>query len=84
MAPCGVQNVDLAHLKILVTGSAGHLGEALKRGLLDRAHEAVGMERSCRVRDPFGHQWRLGHAIGKIEVAEMRRRCDAMRANVGG
>jgi hypothetical protein len=66
-------------LKILVTGSAGHLGEALKRGL-----EAVGMERSCRVRDPFGHQWRLGHAIGKIEVAEMRRRCDAMRANVGG
>jgi PhnB protein len=27
-------------------------------------------ERQCRVRDPFGHEWLLGHAIGKAAVTE--------------
>jgi PhnB protein len=31
-------------------------------------------ERSCRVRDPFGHQWLLGHEIEKVEPEEMQRR----------
>jgi nucleoside-diphosphate-sugar epimerase len=31
-------------MKILVTGSAGHLGEALVRGLRDQAHEVVGLD----------------------------------------
>jgi len=31
-------------MKILVTGSAGHLGEALMRGLRETAHEAVGID----------------------------------------
>ena len=25
-------------------------------------------ERQCRVRDPFGHEWLLGHEIGKAAV----------------
>ena len=37
-------------------------------------------ERSCRVRDPFGHTWLLGHEIEKVSAEEMQRRYDAMFA----
>jgi len=40
-------------------------------------------ERSCRVRDPFGHRWLLGHEIEKVEVAEMQRRYDVLMASGG-
>ncbi len=35
-------------------------------------------ERSCRVLDPFGHQWLLGHEIEKVAPEEMQRRYTAM------
>ncbi|MES2992227.1 MAG: VOC family protein [Pseudomonadota bacterium] len=35
-------------------------------------------ERSCRLRDPFGHFWLLGHSIEKVDPAEMQRRYTAM------
>ena len=35
-------------------------------------------ERSCRIRDPFGHAWLLGHSIEKVEPEEMQRRYTAM------
>jgi len=35
-------------------------------------------ERSCKVRDPFGHEWMFGHSIEKVSVEEMQRRYDAM------
>ena len=35
-------------------------------------------ERSCRLRDPFGHSWLIGHEIEKVEPEEMQRRYDAM------
>jgi uncharacterized glyoxalase superfamily protein PhnB len=35
-------------------------------------------ERSCRLRDPFGHTWLLGHSIEKLEPDEMQRRYTAM------
>jgi len=35
-------------------------------------------ERSCKLRDPFGHEWMLGHEIEKVSHAEMQRRFDAM------
>jgi len=31
-------------------------------------------ERSCKVRDPFGHTWLLGHTIEQVDPAEMQRR----------
>jgi uncharacterized glyoxalase superfamily protein PhnB len=37
-------------------------------------------ERSCRVLDPFGHQWLLGHEIESVSPQEMQRRYDAMFA----
>lgn len=35
-------------------------------------------ERSGMFRDPFGHDWSVGHAIEDVEPAEMQRRWDAM------
>jgi uncharacterized glyoxalase superfamily protein PhnB len=31
-------------------------------------------ERQCRLRDPFGHEWLLGHEIEKVSPEEMQRR----------
>jgi uncharacterized glyoxalase superfamily protein PhnB len=35
-------------------------------------------ERSCRIRDPFGHHWLLGHSIEEISHEEMQRRYTAL------
>jgi uncharacterized glyoxalase superfamily protein PhnB len=35
-------------------------------------------ERSGTVRDPFGHEWNIGHEIEKVAPEEMQRRYDAM------
>ena len=35
-------------------------------------------ERSGTVRDPFGHEWAIGHEIEKVTPEEMQRRYDAM------
>jgi len=35
-------------------------------------------ERSCTIRDPFGHEWMLGHEIETVEPEEMQRRYNAM------
>lgn len=37
-------------------------------------------ERSCRLRDPYGHTWLLGHSIERVEPEEMQRRYTAMMA----
>jgi PhnB protein len=37
-------------------------------------------ERSGAVRDPFGHEWLVGHEIEKVTPAEMQRRYDALFA----
>jgi len=35
-------------------------------------------ERSCRIRDPFGHVWLIGHSIEDVEPEEMQRRYTAL------
>ncbi len=35
-------------------------------------------ERTGTVRDPFGHDWIIGHAIEQVDPAEMQSRYDAM------
>ena len=35
-------------------------------------------ERGGRVRDPFGHEWLLGHSIEEVSPEEMQRRYTAM------
>jgi uncharacterized glyoxalase superfamily protein PhnB len=31
-------------------------------------------ERQCRLRDPFGHEWLLGHSIDEVSPEEIQRR----------
>jgi PhnB protein len=45
------------------------------------ASDAFYGERSGTVRDPFGHEWMLGHNIEDVTPAEMQRRYDALMAN---
>jgi len=35
-------------------------------------------ERSCRLRDPFGHMWLIGHSIEDVTPEEMQRRYTAL------
>ncbi|NNE70424.1 MAG: VOC family protein [Rhodothermales bacterium] len=35
-------------------------------------------ERSGRIRDPFGHEWIIGHSIEEVSPEEMQRRYDAL------
>jgi PhnB protein len=42
--------------------------------LVRPATDAFYGERSGTVRDPFGHEWLLGHSIEEVEPEEMQRR----------
>ena len=42
------------------------------------ATDAFYGERSGTVRDPFGHEWMIGHSIEEVTPAEMQRRYDAL------
>ena len=53
-------------MKILVTGSAGHLGEALMRTLEDSDHEAVGLDIQI---SPFTHR------VGSITERSFVKQC---------
>ena len=35
-------------------------------------------ERGGTLRDPFGHEWLIGHSIEEVTPEEMQRRYDAM------
>jgi uncharacterized glyoxalase superfamily protein PhnB len=48
-------------------------GATLLNGPRDEAHG----ERQCRVRDPFGHEWLLGHSIESVTPEEIKRRFEA-------
>ena len=37
-------------------------------------------ERGGTVRDPFGHEWLIGHSIEEVSPEEMQRRYDALMA----
>ena len=71
------------------TGSAIHLHVDDVDSLMTRAVEAGATvvmepkdqfygERTARLRDPFGHEWLLGHQIEEVPREEMQRRFDAM------
>lgn len=51
--------------------------------LLRPAQDQFYGERSGTLRDPFGHEWIVGHEIEKLAPAEMQRRYDAMMKGAG-
>jgi PhnB protein len=46
--------------------------------VLRPATDAFYGERGGTVRDPFGHEWLLGHQIEEVSTQEMQRRYDAL------
>lgn len=46
--------------------------------LLRGPSDAFYGERSGTVRDPYGHEWMIGHEIEKVEPEEMQRRYTAL------
>lgn len=46
--------------------------------VIREAADAFYGERSGTIRDPFGHNWIIGHSIEEVEPEEMQRRYDAM------
>ncbi|HZT56590.1 MAG TPA: NAD(P)-dependent oxidoreductase, partial [Burkholderiaceae bacterium] len=60
-------------MKILVTGSAGHLGEAMMRGLRGTPHEAHGID---LLASPFTTQ--VGSIADRAFVARAMRGVDAV------
>lgn len=53
---------------------AAHAGGEVVRPATDQFHG----ERSGTVRDPFGHEWLIGHELEKVTPEEMQRRYTAM------
>jgi PhnB protein len=51
--------------------------------LVRPASDAFYGERSGTVRDPFGHEWLLGHSIEDVTPEEMQRRYTEMMENDG-
>jgi uncharacterized glyoxalase superfamily protein PhnB len=49
-------------------------GATLVRGPKDEFYG----ERSGRIRDPFGHEWLIGHSIEELSAEEMQRRYEAL------
>jgi uncharacterized glyoxalase superfamily protein PhnB len=71
------------------TGCAIHLHVSDVDSLTKRAEKAGATvlmapqdqfygERTARLKDPFGHEWLLGHEIEKVSHQEMQRRFAAM------
>ncbi|MBX3126259.1 MAG: VOC family protein [Polyangiaceae bacterium] len=56
------------------------LAKAVAEGatLLRPASDAFYGERSGTVRDPFGHEWMIGHELEQVSPEEMQRRYDEL------
>lgn len=53
---------------------AAKAGAEIVRPASDQFHG----ERSGTIRDPFGHEWLIGHSIEEVSPEEMQRRYTAM------
>jgi PhnB protein len=71
------------HLHVDDADEMGRRAVAAGATLVMEASDQFYGERSCKVRDPFGHTWLLGHSIEKVSPEEMQRRYTALM-NSGG
>lgn len=68
-----------ASIHLHVDDADALIARALEAGatLVRPASDAFYGERSGTVRDPFGHEWNLGHSIEEVTPEEMQRRYTA-------
>ena len=69
-------------MRILVTGSSGHLGEALMRTLRESEHEPVGLD---FLASPFTDRVLAAGTttIRAVHIEELRKRINVLRAGAG-
>ncbi|MBC7957545.1 MAG: VOC family protein, partial [Cytophagales bacterium] len=71
--PEGLQGVGI-HLHVDNADEMARAAVAAGATLVSEPADQFYGERSCRVLDPFGHTWLLGHSIEKLTPEEMQRR----------
>jgi PhnB protein len=77
----GAQPTCSIHLHVTdcdaVIKRAVELGAEVMREAKDQFYG----ERSGAIRDPFGHEWLIGHHLEDVSTEEMQRRYDALMAS---
>lgn len=66
------------HLHVDDADAMGRQAVAAGATMLSEPEDQFYGERSCRLRDPFGHDWLIGHSIEQVTPEEMQRRYTGM------
>ena len=76
--PPGTQTYSLVHLHVDDADAMARRAVAAGAEMLREPTDEFYGERSCSIRDPFGHTWLLGHSIEAVTPDEMQRRYTAL------
>ena len=74
----GVKSSAAIHLHVLDTDAIAARAEAAGAVIIRQPTDHFYGERTCSLRDPFGHEWLLGHQIEDVSPKEMQRRFTAI------
>lgn len=79
LAPDGKSRAT-THVHLHVDNADALMARAVEAGatVLRKAEDQFYGERSGAVRDPFGHEWHIGHSIEDLTPEEMQRRYTAL------
>lgn len=69
------------HLHVDNCDEMGRQAVACGATMLSEPTDQFYGERGCKVRDPFGHTWLIGHSIEKVAPEEMQRRYTELMNN---
>jgi uncharacterized glyoxalase superfamily protein PhnB len=74
----GAATGSAINLHVLDTDAMAARAEAAGATLLRPPADQFYGERACTLRDPFGHEWIIGHAIEDLDETEMQKRLTAI------
>ncbi len=82
-APTSEENYG-AFIHLHVENADKFAGRAIQAGatLIRPLQDQFWGERTCRIRDPFGYHWMLGHSIENVSPADMQIRLDNMMKSI--
>src|SRR5215470_15032611 len=66
------------HLHVVNVDAVAHRAVAAGATLVREPMDQFYGERSCSIRDPFGHEWSVGQEIEKVSHEEIQRRFTAL------
>ncbi|HEX6703487.1 MAG TPA: VOC family protein [Albitalea sp.] len=79
LAPRGDAETGVTlHLHVDNADAVAERAVAAGATLLSEPSDEFYGERGCRLRDPFGHTWLIGHSIEDVTPEEMQRRYTAL------